>query len=251
MLPALKKLTTALWVVLLILPLTFFVGGCEIDRITQVEIAGDTITVVLRDTVLVNDTIQLPPDTIVIVDTLTVIDTLTFVDTLVVHDTTFVTDTLVVVDTIFVVDTLFVVDTIFVTDTLMIVKDSVSFELSGFITDHDTDRDLGDFTIPDHIAFGVLVVVEIALSGNAQLDEAWALSVDDVFVGPSACPIVPDNPVFGRGEVLLGWSNASGTVEVEARHAKRFSCYPPIDNFRTANSVHFKGLTFIFWRLVR
>ena len=106
-----KLIEKLLWLPLLILPATFVIGACEVDRSHITEVEGDTTVVVCPpadpDTVFSTDTLWL--------DTLW-LDTL-FADTLWL-DTLFATDTLWL-DTLFVTDTLTLwLDTLFVTDTL-------------------------------------------------------------------------------------------------------------------------------------
>ncbi len=192
---------------------------------------------------------EIPVDTIILVQ----VDTITLVDTIHVN----IVDTLVVIDTTFVADTIVKIDTVMVVDTIIInfVKDSITFPLQNvFIRDDEgqTEKKLGDFTLPPHEdAFGVYVWVEIVLSGKSQKDEAFALLKDGVPISDRPdCPIVPDFTTLGRSWVLVGDTHMPSTAEYRARHAIEFECYPPVDHFLTANSVHFFGIRFVFWRLL-
>jgi len=185
--------------------------GCDRDAsaITSINIPIDTITVVQRDTLNVSSI-----------------------------DTLFITDTLIVVDSVFLVDTVLT----------QLVYDSVVFPLEGYIGDASTGMDvldLGNY----HLLTSAQVWVRIELSHNNQKDEAWGLVQEiksehrDI---PSLdCPLVPDYPWLGSGWVFVGFAEA-GSFSLEARHASLYDCYSPVDSFRTANSVHFKQIKFVW-----
>jgi hypothetical protein len=137
------------------------------------------------------------------------------------------------------------------------VQDSVVFAIQDvFVTDiaGETERSLGTFTIPEHIeALGVDVFVEIGLSGDDQMDEAFAVGTlqgsDVTFIGDGSCPVVPDDPSLGRGWVRVGKADlAEGDKEFVARHAIEFNCYDPVDGFATPNSVALFQIRLVFWR---
>lgn len=142
------------------------------------------------------------------------------------------------------------IDTVFVTDTLRLVDtvltqlgyDSVVFPLEGYIGDATMETlDLGTFQIPERAR----IWVELELSGNSQKDEAWGLLQSGINTVPLDCPLVPDYPWFGKGWVFVGWAKA-GEFSLEARHASLYDCYSPVDSFRSANSVHFKQIKFVW-----
>lgn len=164
------------------------------------------------------------------IDTLVVIQ----VDTISTHsrDTLLITDTLIIRDTVIEIDTVLI----------QLVYDSVVFPLEGYIGDATMEvLDLGIFQIPERAQ----IWVELELSGNTQKDEAWGLLQLGINTVPLDCPLVPDYPWFGKGWVFVGWANP-GTFSLEARHASLYDCYDPVDNFRTANSVHFEQVKFVW-----
>lgn len=146
------------------------------------------------------------------------------------------------VDTVFVTDTLIRVDTVLT----QLVYDSVVFPLEGYIGDATMETlDLGRFQVPTRAQ----VWVQIELSANSQKDEAWGLV--QILQNQSRdipvldCPIVPDHPWLGSDWILVGFAEP-GDFSLEARHASLYDCYDPVDYFRTANSVHFKQIKFVF-----
>ncbi len=137
------------------------------------------------------------------------------------------------------------------------VQDSVVFAIDDvFVSDRagETERPLGSFTVPEHIAArGVEVFVEIGLSGDEQKDEAFAVGVlqggDVLFIGDGSCPVVPDDPSLGRGWVRVGTADLSeGETPFVARHAIEFACYDAVDGFATPNSVSLFQIKLFFWR---
>lgn len=168
------------------------------------------------------------------IDTVTVIQ----VDSVSVHSR----DTILVTDTIIIRDTIIEVDTVLT----QLVYDSVVFPLEGYIGDATMETlDLGSFEIPTRAE----VWVQIKLSGNSQKDESWGLrqllSGQAIEISHHDCPIVPDHSWFGTGWVLVGYAKP-GIFSLEARHASLYDCYSPVDSFRTANSVHFEQVKFVF-----
>ena len=168
------------------------------------------------------------------VDTITV----SFVDTIVVR----VADTVLRIDTVVVHDTTLVRDSVFTHSE----PDSLIFPLEGYIGDATMETlDLGTYQIPELSR----VWVRIELSANSQKDEAWGLR--QVLSGQArdvplqSCPLVPDYPWLGEGWVFVGFAKA-GEFSLEARHAFLYDCYDPVDGFRSANSVHFKAIKFVF-----
>ncbi len=154
------------------------------------------------------------------------------------HDTVRTSST----DTVFVFDTTVVVDTVLT----QLVYDSVVFPLEGYIGDATMETlDLGTFQIPELAQ----VWVQIELSGNSQKDESWGLrqllSGQDREVSYHDCPLVPDHPWLGTDWVFVGYA-MPGSFSLEARHASLYDCYTPVDYFKTANSVHFEQVKFVW-----
>ena len=143
-------------------------------------------------------------------------------------------------DTIFVFDTTVVVDTVLVV--MQSVYDSVVFPLEGYIGDATMETlDLGTFQIPERAR----IWVELELSGNTQKDEAWGLLQSGINTVPLDCPLVPDHPWLGTDWVFVGYA-MPGSFSLEARHASLYDCYTPVDYFKTANSVHFEQVKFVW-----
>ncbi len=148
-------------------------------------------------------------------------------------------------DTVFVTDTLIRVDTVLT----QLVYDSVVFPLEGYIGDATMETlDLGTFQIQTRAE----VWVQITLSANTQKDEAWGIEVSPEGISETYripryldCPLVPDYPWFGTGWVFVGFA-LPGSFSLEARHASLYDCYSPVDSFRTANSVHFEQVKFVW-----
>ena len=183
--------------------------GCDRDAsaITSINIPIDTVTVVQGDTLNVSS-----------------------------------------IDTLFITDTLIVVDSIFLVDTLLIQSkyDSVVYPLAGYIGDATMETlDLGTF----HLHERAEVWVRVELSGKTQKDEAWGLRQEGLDQATDIpymnCPLVPDHPWSGSDWVFVGFVIA-GDFSLEARHASLYDCYDPVDYFKTANSVHFKEIKFVF-----
>ena len=168
------------------------------------------------------------------IDTVTVIQ----VDFVSVHSR----DTLLVTDTIIIRDTIIEIDTVLIQSK----HDSVVFPLEGYIGDATmASLDLGTFQMPERAQ----VWVQIELSGNKQKDEVWGLrqlaSGQAIDIVSLDCPLVPDYPWVGTGWVFVGYVDP-GTFSLEARHASLYDCYDPVDYFRTANSVHFRQVKFVW-----
>lgn len=149
------------------------------------------------------------------------------------------------VDTVLVTDTLIVVDTVLT----QLVYDSVVFPLEGYIGDATMETlDLGTFQTLERVQ----VWVQIELSGNSQKDESWGLrqllSSQGREVSYLDCPIVPDHSWLGTDWVFVGYA-MPGEFSLEARHASLYDCYTPVDSFRTANSVHFEQVKFVWGTL--
>lgn len=141
-------------------------------------------------------------------------------------------------DTLFVFDTTVVVDTIFRQSEL----DSLVVEVEGYIGDDRMETlDLGDF----HLSERAAVWARIELSGNTQKDESWGLRQSGIDMVPLDCPLVPDYSWLGTDWVFVGFADA-GDFSLEARHASLYDCYSPVDSFRSANSVHFKKVKFVW-----
>ena len=87
--------------------------------------------------------------------------------------------------------------------------------------------------------------MEIELSGNTQKDEAWGLLQSGINTVPLDCPLVPDYPWLGTDWVFVGFAEP-GEFSLEARHASLYDCYDPVDYFKSANSVHFKQVKFVW-----
>ena len=143
-------------------------------------------------------------------------------------------------------DTVFVFDTTVIVDTVLVVTqsvyDSVVFPLEGYIGDATMEiLDLGTFQIPKRAR----IWVELELSGNTQKDEAWGFLQSCINSVPLDCPLVPDYTWFGEGWVFVCFAEP-GEFSLEARHASLYDCYSPVDSFRTANSVHFKQVKFVW-----
>lgn len=141
-------------------------------------------------------------------------------------------------------DTVFVFDTTVIVDTVLtqLVYDSVVFPLEGYIGDATMEiLDLGIFQIPERAH----IWVEIELSGNTQKDEAWGLLQSGINTVPLDCPLVPDYPWLGTDWVFVGFAEP-GEFSLEARHASLYDCYDPVDYFKSANSVHFKQVKFVW-----
>ncbi len=163
------------------------------------------------------------------------------------------TVTVVQVDSVSVhsLDTILVTDTVIIRDTILtqLEHDSVVFPLEGYIGDATMETlDLGTFQIQTRAE----VWVQITLSANTQKDEVWGIEVSPLgtsgtyrIPGHLDCPLVPDYPWFGTGWVFVGYVDP-GTFSLEARHASLYDCYSPVDYFRTANSVHFEQIRFVF-----
>lgn len=152
------------------------------------------------------------------------------------------------VDTLVVTDTLILVDTLVSIDTVLIQSeyDSVVFPLEGYIGDATMETlDLGTFQMPGRAQ----VWVQIELSGNSQKDEAWGLrqllSDRTIEIPHLDCPLVPDYSWLGEDWVFVGYVEP-GEFSLEARHASLYDCYDPVDYFKTANSVHFEAVKFVF-----
>jgi hypothetical protein len=147
-------------------------------------------------------------------------------------------------DTVFVFDTLVIVDTI----PTQLVYDSVVFPLEGYIGDASTGMDvldLGNYHLPTYAQVWVM----IELSHNSQKDEAWGLVQEMISerrdIPTLDCPLVPDYPWLGTDWVFVGFAEP-GEFSLEARHASLYDCYDPVDYFKTANSVHFKQVKFVW-----
>jgi hypothetical protein len=192
--------------------LLLLLAGCDSDASTSaiVTIPIDTVTVIQVDSVGVNS-----------------IDTIFVTDTIIVHDSTFVVDTIITQSK----------------------YDSLVFPLAGYIGDATMETlDLGTF----HLQMRAQVWVLIELSANSQKDEAWGIEVSPQGISETYkipryldCPLVPDYPWLGEGWVFVGFVE-SGTFSLEARHASLYNCYSPVDSFKTANSVHFEKIKFLF-----
>jgi hypothetical protein len=142
-------------------------------------------------------------------------------------------------------------------------KDSVFYGISGiYILDYGDkqQRELGSFALPTNIVRDSAVVVRafIRLSYDEQEDEAFALcqilpdgSIECILQPGESCPVVEDDDSsLGEGVVTVGQfqlRDGQTTVRILAQHAILHNCYTPVDGFRTANSVHFLGIWFVYW----
>jgi len=178
------------------------------DRVAiEIELPVDTLELTVRDTFI---------DTIPVFDTIPVyLDTLPFyLDTIPVFDTTFVVQRV----------------------------DTTEHPLEGFLLDYGDQREIN--LIPVTVTTPTSVWVKISLSGNNQKDEAWQLQANGSPVGEQACPVVPDYPPLGTDWVFVG-NLPAGEFFLRAVHAILIECYPPTNNFSSANSVHFRSLRLI------
>jgi len=137
------------------------------------------------------------------------------------------------------------------------VRDSITYPIDRIeigIGDGPSESSLGVFDVPAHVAsLGVDVSAEVELSFNEEVDEAFAIAIQEVagprFLSGAGCPVVPDDPSLGTGWLPVANADLpAGAQEFVARHGTLFACYAPNGGLEGPQSVLFVGIRFVYWR---